>query len=157
MTAAHQTLVANQFGAQANAYVTSAVHAFGEDLDQIGKLAAEIKRARALDLGCGGGHVSFTLAPHCGEVVAYDLSVDMIGAVAREAANRKLTNIVTQQGRVEALPFPDASFDLVATRFSVHHWHDVPKAFAEARRVLRPQGRAIFVDTTAPNVPLYDT
>ncbi len=157
MTAAHQTLVAKQFGAHAAAYVTSAVHAFGEDLDQIAKFAAAIKPARALDLGCGGGHVGFTLAPHCGEVVAYDLSDDMLGVVAHEAVNRKLANIVTQQGRVEALPFPDASFDLVATRYSVHHWHDVPKAFAEARRVLHPGGRAIFADNTSPAVPLFDT
>lgn len=157
MTAAHQTLVAKQFGAHAAAYVTSATHAFGEDLDQIAKFAGEIKPARVLDLGCGGGHVSFALAPHCSEVVAYDLSDDMLGAVAHEAGNRKLTNLVTQQGRVEALPFPDASFDLVATRYSVHHWHDVPKAFAEARRVLRPGGRALFADNTSPAVPLFDT
>jgi ubiquinone/menaquinone biosynthesis C-methylase UbiE len=157
MTAAHQTLVAKQFGAHASAYVTSAVHASGEDLDQIAKLAADIKPSRALDLGCGGGHVSFALSPHCKEVVAYDLSHEMLGVVSLEAGKRALGNIVTHQGRVEALPFPDASFDLVATRYSVHHWHDVPKAFAEAKRVLRPGGRAIFADNTSPGVPLFDT
>ena len=150
-------LVAKQFGPRAAAYVASAVHAQGEDLNELTALAQAHKFGRALDLGCGGGHVSFALAPHAGEVVAYDLSEEMLAAVAAETKARGLANLVTRQGTVEALPFEDASFDFVATRYSAHHWHDVPRALGEARRVLRPGGRALFMDVIAPEAPLLDT
>ena len=59
----HDNLVESQFSAQAAAYVTSAVHADGDDLRELADLARGRSDARVLDLGCGGGHVSFRLAP----------------------------------------------------------------------------------------------
>ena len=63
----------------------------------------------ALDLGCGGGHVSYRLAPHVGQLTAYDLSQAMLDAVGREAAGRGLGNIALRRGAAEALPFADAT------------------------------------------------
>ncbi|MGA7674097.1 MAG: class I SAM-dependent methyltransferase [Rhizomicrobium sp.] len=151
------TLVAKQFGPRAAAYVASAVHAHGEDLDELAALARAHAFGRALDLGCGGGHVGFALAPHVGEIVAYDLSEAMLAAVVAEAKARGISNLVALQGAVEMLPFADASFDFVATRYSAHHWRDVPRALSEARRVLKPGGRAMFMDVVAPEAPLLDT
>ncbi|HLI11348.1 MAG TPA: methyltransferase domain-containing protein [Alphaproteobacteria bacterium] len=156
-TPTHQTLVTSQFGPRAAAYVASAVHAQGEDLKQLAAMVAGHSAARLLDLGCGGGHVAFNTAPHVAEVVAYDLSSEMLEAVAHAARQRGLRNIVTRQGAVESLPFPDASFDFVVTRFSAHHWRDFPAALREARRVLKPGGRAAFADTVTPGTPLLDT
>ena len=152
-----QTLVEKQFGPRAAAYVASAVHAQGEDLNELAALAEAHKFGRALDLGCGGGHVGFALAPHVGEIAAYDLSEEMLAAVVAEAKKRGIYNIVALQGVVEMLPFADASFDFVATRYSAHHWHDVPRALAEASRVLKPGGCAMFMDVVAPEAPLLDT
>jgi SAM-dependent methyltransferase len=157
MDKTHETVVRAQFGSQAAAYVTSEVHAQGADLDALRDLAGERKPRRALDLGCGGGHVSFTLAPLAGDVVAYDLSNEMLAAVRASASQRGLANITTVCGPVETLPFDDGSFDFVASRFSAHHWRDVARGLAEARRVLAPDGSAVFVDVTAPDVPLLDT
>src|SRR6185312_8172905 len=70
----HEAVVGGQFGSRAAAYLTSAVHAQGRDLEALAALAHGRSEARVLDLGCGGGHVSFAVAPHVGEVVAYDLS-----------------------------------------------------------------------------------
>ena len=95
-----------------------------------------------LDLGCGAGHASFAVAPHAAAVVAYDLTAEMLAVVEREASARKLGNITTVQGMAEKLPFPDAHFDFAITRTSAHHWHDVPAALREARRVLKPGGQA---------------
>lgn len=156
-TKTHDTNVTSQFGPRAAAYVTSAVHAAGEDLKQIADLAAACKPARALDLGCGGGHVSFHVAPHARELVAYDLSSDMLNAVMKEAAHRNLSNITPQQGSVEKIPFADQSFHFVASRYSAHHWHDVRAGIREAKRVLAPGGYAVFADiVTAPSA-LIDT
>ncbi len=146
-----------QFSPRAAAYVQSAVHAHGEDLIELANIAEQNKFARALDLGCGGGHVSFALAPHVGEIIAYDLSQEMLAAVAQQAASRKLANLKTQRGAAEKLPFDDACFDFVATRYSAHHWHDIHAGLREARRVLKSGGRAMFMDVVAPNHPLLDT
>jgi Methylase involved in ubiquinone/menaquinone biosynthesis len=151
------TLAASQFGPRAHAYVTSAVHAAGEDLDALRAFAAAKAFDRVLDLGCGGGHVSFALAPLAGSVTAYDLSDAMLTAVSAEAAARGLTNITTRQGKAEALPFDSASADFIATRYSAHHWLDVPRALQEMHRVLKPGGALMVMDCVAPDDVRADT
>jgi SAM-dependent methyltransferase len=153
----HDAHVTDQFGPRAAAYVASAVHAAGEDLAEIAARMRAEPAGEVLDLGCGGGHVAFAVAEAAGRVTAYDLSADMLGAVAAEAARRGLGNIETRRGAAESLPFGDAAFDAVLTRFSAHHWGDVPAALAEARRVLRPGGRLIVADLVAPGAPILDT
>jgi len=147
----------NAFGPRADAYVTSAVHASGADLDQVAALAQRHAVGRALDLGCGGGHVSYRLALHAGSVVACDPSPQMLAAVARTADARGLANITTEAATAEHLPFEAASFDLLACRFTVHHWHDAPAGLHEARRVLKPGAEAVFIDAIAPWHPVLDT
>jgi SAM-dependent methyltransferase len=153
----HEAVVNAQFSPQARAYLTSAVHARGEDLDQLARIVGPRPEAIALDLGCGAGHTAFLLAPLVRKVVAYDLSDAMLATVAAEAARRGHGNLETRKGSVEKLPYPDAAFDLVVSRHSAHHWHDIVAGLAEARRVLKPGGRAVFMDVVAPESPLLDT
>ncbi|MEB6337026.1 class I SAM-dependent methyltransferase [Serratia rhizosphaerae] len=152
----HNDAVDRQFGAQANAYLTSAVHAQGNDLQRLGRLLAAHPQARVLDLGCGAGHASFTAAAQVSQVVAYDLSAQMLAVVAQAAQERGLSNIQTQQGVAESLPFADGDFDLVISRYSAHHWHDVGQALREVKRVLKPGGKAILMDVVSPGHPLLD-
>lgn len=151
------SLAEQQFGPRAQAYVNSAVHAGGADLEQLADIAARQPRSRVLDLGCGGGHAAFAVAAHAAQVVAYDLSGQMLAAVAAEAGRRGLGHLVTRQGAAESLPFEDAAFDLVCTRFSAHHWQDLPTALGELRRVLKPGGQAVLMDVISPGEPLLDT
>jgi ubiquinone/menaquinone biosynthesis C-methylase UbiE len=158
----HQGKVEQQFGAQAQAYLGSTVHAQGADLQQLAALAAAQAegRARILDLGCGAGHASFAVAPHAASVTAYDLSADMLGVVAEAARVRGLDTIRTRQGPAERLPFADAEFDLVISRYSAHHWSDPAAALAEAARVLHPDGILCIIDVVGPEGPhtaLLDT
>ena len=153
----HDSVVADQFGPRAEAYIASVVHARGEDLDALARLVGRRPAASALDLGCGGGHLAFTLAPLVGGVVAYDLSAAMTEAVAVEAAKRGRDKVATRQGSVEALPWDDGAFDVVASRYSAHHWRDVGAGLSEARRALKPGGLAAFIDIVAPEDPLLDT
>ena len=150
-------VVVAQFGPRASAYVESATHRHGEDLEQLGSLAAQWGQARVLDLGCGGGHAAFAVAPEVKEVVAYDLSREMLNAVAAEAQRRGFANVVTRQGAVEKLPFADGEFDAVITRFSMHHWSDLGAALREARRVVKCEGHGVFIDTVAPADPALDS
>jgi len=156
-TPTHDAAVERQFSPRASAYLTSAVHAQGEDLLQMAAIAREHPGARLLDLGTGGGHVSFHVAPHVAEVVAYDLSQSMLDVVAGEAARRGLANLRTCRGKAEALPFGDGEFDLVMSRYSTHHWEDPGQALREAYRVLKPGGIAVFADVVSPGEALLDT
>jgi len=157
MTHSHDTLVQHQFGPRAAAYVSSAVHASGEDLAAIGEIARRHAPARALDLGTGGGHVAYALAPHAAQVTASDLSPAMLEVVAATAAQRGIANIDTQAAPAEALPFADATFDLLACRFSAHHWQDFVAGLRQARRVLKVGAPAVFVDVVSPGPAAFDT
>ena len=85
MDRAHEKVVEAQFGPRAQAYVESAVHAGGADLEALEAIVRDRRPARALDLGAGGGHVSYLMARHAGTVTASDLSRDMLDAVAAAA------------------------------------------------------------------------
>ncbi len=107
-------------------------------------------------MGCGAGHASFTAAGQVAQVTAYDLSSQMLEVVAQAAKDKGFTNIVTQQGYAEMLPFADASFDVVISRYSAHHWHDVGQALREVKRVLKPGGVMIMMDVMSPGHPVRD-
>jgi ubiquinone/menaquinone biosynthesis C-methylase UbiE len=153
----HHDQVADAFGSTAASYLTSHVHATGADLQTLASSIAATPGATVLDMGCGAGHASFAAAQHAHVVVAYDIAPQMLATVAAAAKERGLDNIRTQQGAAETLPFDDASFDWVISRMSAHHWHDVPKALAEVRRVLKPGGRVLFIDIAGIDHPLLDT
>jgi ubiquinone/menaquinone biosynthesis C-methylase UbiE len=153
----HHEQVADAFGSTAAAYLTSQTHATGADLQTLADSIAATPGATVLDMGCGAGHASFAVAPYAKEVVAYDIAPQMLATVDGAARDRGLANIRTQQGAAETLPFADASFDWVISRMSAHHWHDVPLALAEVRRVLKPGGRVLFIDIAGSDHPLLDT
>lgn len=153
----HDENIVRQFGAQAAAYLGSAVHAQGEDLKQLAELVAGHHDATVLDLGCGAGHVAFTIAAQVKSVVALDLSTEMLDVVGQGARARNICNITVQQGAAEKLDFPDATFEMVISRFSAHHWRDVGAGLREARRVLKPGGKLVIADIISPGHPLLDT
>jgi SAM-dependent methyltransferase len=153
----HDILVAQQFGPTAQAYLKSVTHASGEDLRLLAEEISATSGGSVLDLGCGAGHASFAVAPYATSVTAYDLTDEMLAVVRHEARTRGIDNISTVQGMAEKLPFPAEQFDWVISRFSAHHWHDVPAALGEIARVLKPQGQVALIDTAGSETPLLDT
>ena len=156
-TASHNSVVLDQYTTRASAYVNSAVHAAGQDLDLIAQVLANQRGAVALDVGCGGGHLTYRLAPLVSQVVACDLAASMLAAVAEQASLRGLPNIATREAAAKSLPFEVATFDVVATRFSAHHRHAFAEGIAEMARVLKPGGLALMSDVVSPGVSLLDT
>ncbi|HEX4268760.1 MAG TPA: class I SAM-dependent methyltransferase [Steroidobacteraceae bacterium] len=155
----HEQTVQSQFDPRAQAYLTSAVHSAGPDLERAKLLVAQALPAtsQALDIGCGGGHLSFALAPHVARMVALDPSPGMLGAVSKGAAAKGLRQIEVRQGSAESLPLDDGSFDLVCTRYSAHHWTRLEDAMREFARVLAPGGHALVIDTLGHEDALVDT
>jgi len=105
-------------------------------LQQVGDLHGR----RILDAGCGGGLVARELAAAGAEVVGVDRSLGSLG-VARRAAGARFRSA---QGRLERLPFADASFDAVVAADVLEHLPDLPAAVAELARVLAPGGSFLF-------------
>ena len=92
---------------------------------------------RLLEVGCGTGLVLARLAPHAAEAVGVDLSPGMLA----RARGRGLTVL---EGSATALPFADASFDVVCSFKVLAHVPQIEAALAEVARVLRPSGTAIL-------------
>jgi len=155
----HEQTVQSQFDPRAQAYLTSAVHSAGPDLERAKALAAQagLSTAQALDIGCGGGHLSFALAPYVARMVALDPSAGMLATVAKAASARALSGIEVRQGNAESLPFADGSFQLVCTRYSAHHWTRLEESVREVGRVLAPGGHALVIDTLGHDDALVDT
>ena len=157
MSTSQNTYTAAHYGPRAQDYVTSKDHSTGEDLDQIETELRSANLSRALDLGCGGGHVSYRAAPYVGSVIACDVTQGMLDIVTKEAARRGLNNITVEKAAAESLPFADGAFDAVLSRFTTHHWPDMEAGLRHARRVLKQGGRAIFIDVFAPAERVLDT
>jgi ubiquinone/menaquinone biosynthesis C-methylase UbiE len=142
--------VTHQFSRMAANYAVSPVHAAGVDLAKMVQAAELTGEERVLDAGCGAGHTALLFAPHVREVVAFDLSAEMLAQVQALAAERGLANVRIEQGDVEGMPFADESFDLVTSRYSAHHWPQPERALAEIRRVLAPgHGRFLLSDVVS--------
>ena len=150
--------VQRQFGAVAENYAgASLVHKQGPDLEALVERTQGSGARRALDVGCGGGHTAHALALHVDQVVAVDLTQEMLEQTRLGADSLGLTNLETRRGDAEALPFEDSSFDLVACRLCAHHFGDPQAALREVRRVLTPGGRLFLIDIVAPETPTADS
>ena len=100
--------------------------------------------ARVLEIAAGTGVVTRRLAatlPARAEIVATDLNQAMLDMAAAIGVARPVR---WQQADAMALPFDDGTFDAVVCQFGAMFFPDKPKAFSEARRVLRPGGTFVF-------------
>ena len=110
---------------------------------------AGIATPAVLEVGPGPGHLAERLLDRLPDGTWTGLDVDpaMLSATGRRlerARSRDRATLV--EGDVAAMPFGDATFDLVVSSLSAHHWPDAERGFAEIRRVLRPGARALVYD-----------
>jgi ubiquinone/menaquinone biosynthesis C-methylase UbiE len=152
----HKERVRSQFGQTAADYVSSPGHRSGRDLDQIVELARATGEEDALDIATGGGHTALAIAPHVRSVVASDLTPKMLDAARGFILEQGITNASFEIADAEALPFADASFDIVTCRIAPHHFSDVQAFCNEVARVLRPGGRFVLMDSISPEEPDLD-
>ncbi|NUT99428.1 MAG: class I SAM-dependent methyltransferase [Saccharothrix sp.] len=100
---------------------------------------------RVLDIGCGPGYLTSLAAGAGGRAVGVDVSEPMVDEARRLRGSGTCTFEI---GRAEALPFEDASFDVIVSALAVHHIPEEHRAaaYAEMRRVLKPGGRVLIAD-----------
>lgn len=104
------------------------------------RVAERTGTGRLLDIGCGTGFVISLLADTFDEIHGIDPTRAMLDKVDTSSGN-----VTLREGVAEALPFPDASFDLVTAYSVLHHLADHRPVLAETARVLRPGG-VLYVD-----------
>lgn len=143
-------LVRRQFGAHAEAYATSEVHAKGASLARLVELVTPQPDWRVLDVATAAGHTAFAFAPHVAQVIATDITPEMLPVAAKLAAERGIGNVSLETADAEDLPFADAEFDLVTCRIAPHHFPHIDRFVAEAARVLRGGGILAVVDNVVP-------
>jgi SAM-dependent methyltransferase len=143
-----------QFGKTAAAYVSSATHASGEDLERLIAVAAPRAGDRALDLGCGVGHTLRRIAPLVAFAVGADATLEMM--LAGRSGVVDAPSVAFVQSDAAALPFADATFDVATCRLAAHHFTDAAASFREVARVLRPGGRCVLVDNYAQDDAALD-
>lgn len=126
---------------------------FGGFYDGIARDVAATAPAggRVLDVGCGPGHVAAHLAARGLDVTGIDLDPAMVEQARRRLGSRAALAVAD----VAALPFEDASFHVVLSTLSMHHWADTPAGLSEIARVLRPDGVALIYDLGGLFVPLH--
>jgi ubiquinone/menaquinone biosynthesis C-methylase UbiE len=114
------------------------------------KLAAEQvpQPGAILDVGCGTGKLLALAQSRFpgAQLAGIDAAVEM---VRQAQASNPLGTIRFQQAMAEDMPFPNASFDLVFSTMTFHHWHDQGRGIAEIARVLTPRGRWLLAEFVA--------
>ena len=113
--------------------------------------------SRVLDVGCGSGSMSRLIArsfPQA-EVVGVDVREQYLDFARARAREEGIRNLKFQSGDVFALPFPDASFDLVWSKYLLQWLREPRSALAEMKRVTKPGGFVVSCDYVGFGIEHY--
>ncbi len=142
--------VRQEFGKHAESYRRSVGHAEGASLKRLVELVQPEADWSVLDIATGAGHTAFAFAPHVREVLATDITPEMLAQTVKGAAERALENVTVAHAEAEDLPYPADHFDLVTCRIAPHHFSDLAAFVRESARVLRSGGILAVVDNIVP-------
>jgi ubiquinone/menaquinone biosynthesis C-methylase UbiE len=151
--ATHQDLILDQFTRQATPFSTANTITDANALRMIVAAAMPGPRDTVLDVACGGGIIVCAFAPEAKHATGIDMTPAMLDRARQLAAEKGIANVSWDQGDVGSLPYADGAFDIVVTRFSMHHFLDPIGVLREMVRVCAPGGRIVVVDMYASEDP----
>jgi SAM-dependent methyltransferase len=149
----HGDLILDQFTRQATVFSTAPSITDEDALRMIVEAAQPVPDDRLLDIACGPGLVVCAFAPHVRDATGIDMTPAMLDRARKLAADKDLANVGWRRGDVYSLPDDDASFTIITTRFSFHHFLDPAAVLREMVRVCAPGGRIVVVDDYASEDP----
>ncbi len=146
-------IIQREFTKQAERFAESQAMRQKGGLEILPPLAGVKPNHRVLDLACGPGFVALEFSKHAREVVGVDLTAEMLKKARALARREGFDNMTFRRADVNRLPFSDATFDLVVTRASFHHFPEPERVLKEMARVIKPNGRILISDNTSKNDP----
>ncbi|HLW67694.1 MAG TPA: class I SAM-dependent methyltransferase [Gemmataceae bacterium] len=152
----HAREVVEQFSQQAVYFAKLPGHEEATEL--LLHMAGITATTGVLDVACGAGAVACAAARLARQVTGIDLTPAMIQRAAVFQGELGLTNLAWHVGDVARLPFPADQFDVVLTRYSLHHFLQPAEVLAEMARVCKPAGHIAVADLVLPaeKGPAYD-
>ncbi|HEY5678754.1 MAG TPA: class I SAM-dependent methyltransferase [Pseudomonadales bacterium] len=114
----------------------------------LGLLPADLSGRRCIELGCGTAYVSAWMCRRGGDVVAIDPTPNQLHTARRLQKAHEL-DFVIEEGFAEAVGYPDESFDFAISEYGAALWADPYRWVPEASRVLKPEGKLVFL-TNSP-------
>ena len=143
----HKDSILDQFTRQAVPFSTAPSIKDEAALRLIVEFSAAGPTDTVLDVACGGGLVVCAFARTVRHAIGIDLTPAMLEQARKNQAAQGLANITWKQGDVLPLPFHDASFTIVTSRFAFHHFLDPLAVLREMKRVAAPGGKVMVVDS----------
>jgi ubiquinone/menaquinone biosynthesis C-methylase UbiE len=154
MSEQHSAAVERAFSQQAPAFEDRRFNkVFTDDVAWLFERLRLAPEQLALDVAAGTGHAARALAPFVRGVVALDATPAMLAAGKLAADRAGLRNILFQRGDAAALPYLNDSFDVVVSRFAVHHFERPAEQASEMTRCLRPGGQLVIADLVSDDDP----
>ena len=149
------TASSQRFDKIASNFATSEVHAMSPTIKRLHEILGRAHFEGLCDVACGAGHLALSFAGRADRIVCVDPASNMLDALRRLAAERGVA-IEAVQSAAESLPFPDGSFDVVASRLAPHHFSDIRRSVAEMARIARPGGVVAIIDLEGEPNPQID-
>ena len=146
-TSKHSDLILDQFTRQAVPFATAPSIKDEAALTLIVEWSGAGPDDTVLDVACGPGLVVGAFARVARHATGIDITPAMLDRARAHAAERGLTNVSWRQGDVLPLPWPDASFTIVTSRFAFHHFLDPLAVLREMARVCAPGGTVLVADS----------
>jgi ubiquinone/menaquinone biosynthesis C-methylase UbiE len=149
----HKEIVRQEFTHQARAYAANPQNTDRARLDRLVQALHPQPGARVLDVATGPGYVAMAFAEAGCEAVGIDLTPAPLAIAEELRQSRGLTNVRFQVGDAEHLPFGAQEFDIVVSRFALHHCEDSQSVLAEMARVCRLHGLVVVEDLVVSEHP----
>jgi len=142
----HGSRILDQFTRQAVPFSQSPSVSNQKALELIVRSADAGPEDTVLDVGCGPGLLACAFARVVRHATGIDLTPAMLEQARNAAHDQRLTNVSWQQGDVTQLPYPNAHFSIVSSRFVFHHLEQPLVVLKEMVRVCKPGGRIVVAD-----------
>ncbi|GLQ31980.1 class I SAM-dependent methyltransferase [Litoribrevibacter albus] len=140
----HEQQIIAQFSKQAVPFTKLPGHS--DAIEDLVRISGATSSSRVLDVACGPGLVVTAFAAVAQQVEGIDLTPAMLEQAEKQVKQHGLSNATFRQGDANHLPYDDASFDVVVTRYSFHHFEQPDQVLSEMVRVCKPGGTVVVAD-----------
>src|SRR6476661_3647235 len=142
----HDSRILDQFTRQAVPFASAPAIRNEEALNRIVQWAGAGPEDTVLDVACGPGLLACAFARVAKHATGIDMTPAMLEQARKTQEEQGLKNVRWEQGDVYSLPFPDAQFSIVSSRFVFHHLQDPLAALKEMKRVCKTGGKIVVAD-----------